>query len=241
VSSTIVIPRRFNGPPDSGNGGYSCGVLAAHVDAPVVEVTLRAPPPLECELRIEPVDGGVAALDGDNVVAEARPTELDLDLPNPIPLADAVRADSTSPYRDADRHAFDTCFVCGPSRAEGDGLRMFPGQLGDDGLFATLFRPDQSVADSEGHVLPEIVWASLDCPTSAPIADWEGKRPPSVLARLAVRIDAPVRADTQYLALSWPLGEDRRKRSAAAALYDDSGAAVAVSRALWIELKAHPQ
>ena len=50
----VMIPRRFNGPPDSGNGGYSCGVVAALLDAPAVEVTLRAPPPLERELRDRP-------------------------------------------------------------------------------------------------------------------------------------------------------------------------------------------
>ena len=27
----ITIPARFNGPPASGNGGYSCGLLAAHL------------------------------------------------------------------------------------------------------------------------------------------------------------------------------------------------------------------
>jgi len=238
---TVVIPERFNGPPDSGNGGYSCGVLAALVDAPAVEVTLRAPPPLERELRVERPAGAVFAIDGDTIVAEARPTEFDLELPDPVPIADAVQADGKSPYRDAERHWFDTCFVCGPSRAAGDGLRMFPGPLPGDELYATVFRPDASLADADGRVLAEVVWAALDCPTSAPIADWDFSRPPSVLARLAVRIDAPLHAGREYLTLSWPLGEDGRKRSAAAALYDDAGSPVAISRALWIELRTHQQ
>ena len=239
--ATVVIPRRFNGPPDSGNGGYSCGVVAAQLDAPAVEVTLRAPPPLERELTIESRDGAVAALDGETVVAEAQPAELDFDLPDPLPLADAVQADADSIYRDGEKHWFDTCFVCGPSRAEGDGLRMFPGRVGDRDLFATVFRPDGSLADEEGRVLPEVVWASLDCPTSAPIADWDDQRPPSVLARLAVRIDAPIHAGREYVALSWPLGEDGRKRTAGAALYDEDGRPVAISRAMWIELKERPR
>ena len=41
----IVIDERFRGPPDSGNGGYVAGRLAAFVDAPAVEVRLVAPPP----------------------------------------------------------------------------------------------------------------------------------------------------------------------------------------------------
>lgn len=238
--ATIVIPRRFNGPPDSGNGGYSCGVIAAFVDSPAVEVSLRAPPPLERELTLESRDGVVAALDGDAVVAEARATELDVEPRQPVSLTDAVRADADSSYRDGEKHWFDTCFVCGPRRDEGDGLRMFPGRVGDEDLFATVFRPDDSLADEEGRVRPEIVWASLDCPTSAPIADWHDKRPPSVLARLAVRIDADVLLGREYVALSWPLGEDGRKRSAGAALYDDAGEPVAVARALWIELRERP-
>jgi hypothetical protein len=242
MNQTIVIPRRFNGPPDSGNGGYSCGLVAALVDAPAVEVTLKAPPPLERELRVEERDGALAAIDGETVVAEARPTEIELDLPDPIPLVDAAQADSRSPYRDAEGHWFNTCFVCGPNRAEGDGLRMFPGVLPEgDPRFATIFRPDASIADDDGHVLREVVWAALDCPTSAPIADWDNRRPPSVLARLAVRIDQPLHVGREYLSLAWPLGEDGRKRSAGAALYDEAGTPVAVSRALWIELKERPE
>ena len=30
--ASVVIPRRFRGPPDSGQGGYSCGVLARFVE-----------------------------------------------------------------------------------------------------------------------------------------------------------------------------------------------------------------
>jgi hypothetical protein len=238
---TVAIPRRFNGPPDSGNGGYSCGVIGTQLDALAVEVTLRAPPPLERELRLEKRDGALAALDGDSVVAEARTSDLGLQAPEPIALDDALEADARSVYRDAEKHWFDTCFVCGPSRGEGDGLRMFPGRLEGGDLFASVFRPDASVADDEGRVRPEVVWASLDCPTSAPIADWDRKRPPSVLARLAVRIEAPLYAGREYVALSWPLGEDGRKRSAAAALYEEDGSVAAMSRALWIELKASPQ
>jgi hypothetical protein len=237
----VLIPPRFNGPPASGNGGYACGVVATHVDAPAVEVTLRAPPPLGRELRVEARDEGVAVLDGELLVAEAGPTELELEAPSAVALDEAVEADRQSLFRDPDLHPFETCFVCGPARAEHDGLEMFPGQLGDGRRYATIFRPDASVADDEGRVLPEIVWAALDCPTSAPVAHWEGQRPPSVLARLAVRIDAAFHAGREYVSLSWPLAQDGRKYTAAAALYDEDGRPLAISRALWIELKAHPE
>ena len=40
--SKIVIGRQFCGPPNSGNGGYVCGVLADGLEGPVTAV-LRAP------------------------------------------------------------------------------------------------------------------------------------------------------------------------------------------------------
>jgi len=36
----VVIARRFCGPPDTGNGGYSAGLLAQSLRGPI-EVTLR--------------------------------------------------------------------------------------------------------------------------------------------------------------------------------------------------------
>ena len=39
---TMTIPRRFRGPPNSGNGGYVCGMLARHITG-AAEVTPRAP------------------------------------------------------------------------------------------------------------------------------------------------------------------------------------------------------
>ena len=55
----IVVPGRFNGPPKSGNGGYSCGILAAHLPG-TCKVRLRSPPPLLGELSAQlrsPVPG----------------------------------------------------------------------------------------------------------------------------------------------------------------------------------------
>ncbi|MBJ7521301.1 MAG: hypothetical protein JHC84_16490 [Solirubrobacteraceae bacterium] len=236
----IEVPTRFNGPPGSGNGGYSAGLLAAQVDAPAVEVTLRAPPPLERPLSVEHRDDATVALDGDAVVLEARPVDLDLVAPDPVGLDAAVAADERSGFRDRDVHPFPTCVVCGPDRAAGDGLRMFPGQLAD-GRFGTVFRPDSSLADARGVVADPAVWAALDCPSSGPVLDMSpgaaATRAPSVLARLAVRIDRELHAGETYVSVSWKLGEDGRKRTSGTALYADDGTPVAVARALWIELR----
>jgi acyl-CoA thioesterase FadM len=58
-----------------------------------------------------------------------------------------------------------------------------------------------------------------------------------VLARLAVRILAPVRAGEEHTIVSWPVALDGRKRHAGAALHSADGELRAVARALWIELK----
>jgi hypothetical protein len=48
----MIIPARFNGPPGSGNGGYSARIFAGGAQC---EVTLRMPPPLDTSLSM--VDG----------------------------------------------------------------------------------------------------------------------------------------------------------------------------------------
>ena len=88
----IVLPYRFRGPVTSANGGYACGRLAAFVDADEVEVTLRLPPPLDRPLAVERVDDTVRLLDGDALVAEARPALLEVDPPAPVSLHDAEEA-----------------------------------------------------------------------------------------------------------------------------------------------------
>jgi hypothetical protein len=71
--STVTIPSRFNGPPASGNGGYSCGLVAAALGGPAA-VSLRRPVPLDqaLELRHED-DGKVCAYIDDGLVVEAVP------------------------------------------------------------------------------------------------------------------------------------------------------------------------
>src|SRR4051812_14629178 len=99
---TITIERRFRGPRGSGNGGYTCGVVAGLVGGSA-EVTLRSPPPLDRPLAVERVDGRVRIRDGDLLVAEGRPAEPDVEPPAPVSFADAEAAalphgDASSPF-----------------------------------------------------------------------------------------------------------------------------------------------
>ena len=87
----LVIERKFRGPTGSANGGYTCGLLASFMHGPA-EVTLRVPPPLERPLEVV-TDGPLELRDGEQLVAEAVATELDVDVPEPISYEDASAAE----------------------------------------------------------------------------------------------------------------------------------------------------
>ena len=237
---SITIASRFNGPDDSGNGGYSAGLIAGALGAGSAEVTLKAPPPLDRALSVDRTDGVVVVRDGETVVAEARPATVDVEPPAPVALGEAEAAGPHGMFVDAERHPFPRCFVCGPLREHDDGLRIFAGPVGDSDVLAASWTPSAALADAGGRVQDEVVWAALDCPTSGPVAnDWSDPGfKPIVLARLAVRIDGHVRAGEPHVVVAWRLGVEGRKRDAAAALYTEDGELCAVSRALWIELRS---
>jgi hypothetical protein len=214
----LTIARRFRGPDDSGNGGYTCGVVAAAVGGGEVEVTLRSPPPLETPLA---VDSDRRVWAGDVLVAETRPATVDLEPPAPVAWDDAVaaqRPDPGSPFRH--------CFVCGYAREPGDGLRVFAGPAGG-GLVAAPWVPDAST------VGPEFVWAALDCPGA--YATGVPGRGTVVLGRLAARVDRVPGAGERCVAVGWPLGSEGRKHGAGTALFTAGGELLGLGRALWIE------
>jgi hypothetical protein len=236
MPESLIIPARFNGPPSSANGGYACGRIAELVGAEEVAVSLRLPPPLERPLEVVRDGARVEVRDGDGtVVGEAAPETLGLDVPDAVSPEEAAAASAAGQEKWTARHPFRTCVVCGPDREPHDGLRVFPGEL-RDGMYAAPWTPDQSVGNGNGQVRPECVWAALDCPTSAPVANF-GNGPPVVLARLTARLGASVRVGEAHSLVSWPLAVEGRKRHAACALFDSEGRLLCASRALWIELR----
>ena len=235
MPESLVIPARFNGPPDSGHGGYTCGAVAEYVGAPVAEVELRAPPPLETSMDVHRLDGRVEVRRGDTLVATGAASDFELtDIPAPVDVPTAAAAARASIW--AEKHPFPTCFACGPRRDPGDGLREFTCPVPGREEMANDWTPPEEFADRDGNVRPVFIWSALDCPTSAPVADVTGAKP-IVLARLAMRPLAPVRAGRPHAVVAWKLGEDGRKKQSAAALFDEDGGLCAYSKALWIELR----
>ena len=232
MADSRAIPARFNGPPDSGHGGYSAGLAASLVEG-AAEVALRAPPPLETPFAVEHRDdGSVALLDEGQVVLEARPATIDVEVPPPVSVEEAAAAEAESPFL-ADSHPFPTCFACGPRRAEGDGLRLFAGPVAGREVFAAVWTPAAEFATDGAAVDPLFVWTALDCPSSAPAMSGDT----IVLASLAAELRAPVRVGEPHVIGSWEIERDGRKRFSGVALWDGTGAVCATGRALWIELR----
>jgi hypothetical protein len=211
----LVIARQFRGPKDSGNGGYSCGLLAAGVGNPA-EVTLRLPPPLERPLRFD----DRRLWDGEALVAEAAPTGLDLEPPAAVSFAEATEA--AQPDLDS---PFPECFVCGHRRD--DGLRIFAGPVAGGDMVAAPWVP------TGDHTSPEFVWAALDCPGA--YATGVLGRGTVVLGRLAAAVRRIPEAGERCVVVGWPLGADGRKYFAGTALFGEDGDVLGVARATWIE------
>lgn len=217
----IVIDRRFRGPLTSGNGGYVSGRVAAFVDGPA-QVTLRLPPPLETPLRVLREGASLQVLDGDALVAEAAPADLDLDVPTPVSWADAEAA--------RERHVrfgsavFGECFVCGV-RDDASGLAIHVGAVeGREPLHAAPWRVNESG--------PAVVWAAIDCPGAYAVgAQGRGE---VVLGRMAAEVLRVPAVGESCVALGWPLGEKGRKLYAGTALYSADGELLARARQTWI-------
>ncbi len=241
MTGQLTVPARFNGPARSGNGGFVSGSLAEHVPDSrrrPVEVTLRLPPPLDTVLSVE-VEGGVAVLSADGaVVAEARVVDVDLDVVDEVDPVVATAAMTRFPG--LRNHPFPTCFACGPERAEGDGLRIFPGPVADDrGQVASVWVPQPSHAESSDLVDGVqrcglgTTWAALDC-----IGGWsedlEGR--PCVLGRMTARVDALPVVGEPHVVVGRHLGRDGRKSFTASTLYDQDDRVVATARHTWIQV-----
>lgn len=235
MDEQIVIARRFRGPPRSGNGGYTCGAIAHYVSAPAVEVVLRAPPPLEVPLAVAHEGELVHVTDprSGQAIADARPATLALEAP-PRPDEVEIRA-AEARYAGAHEHVFAECFVCGPARAPGDGLRIFAGRVADgSGLVASRWSPDASLAQ-DGLVLAEHVWAALDCPGFFASGFAEEKRA-AVLARMTAEVARRPRAGDALVCLGWPIMTEGRKRRVGTAVLDAKGDVIARAEGLWVEL-----
>lgn len=229
--AAVAIDPRFCGPPGSGNGGYVCGLVAAAAGEPVA-VRLRRPPPLGVPLELSAAGDQLQLTQAGEVIAEARPDPVEIEVPAPPDHAEAVIA--SLGYVGFHGHPFPGCFVCGPKRMAGDGLRIFVGPVAGGRAVAAPWVPDGSLADARGLIRPEFLWAALDCPGcfATPMA---GRL--ALLGELAARLERPLAAGEPCVVFAWERGSEGRKHFAGTAIVGPGGDIVARAAATWIAPK----
>ncbi len=230
---TILIGERFCGPDNSGNGGYTAGLLALRVGANAASggavVTLRQPPPLERPLSVVADDAGLfQVFDGATLVADVARTSLDVDAVAPVPAEEARAAEES--YAGLSAHPFPRCFVCGPERS--DGLRLAPGPIAP-GATACTWVPDASLPVADGRVAPQVVWAALDCP-----GGWTGDivGRPMVLGRMAAAVASLPEVGEPCVVVGQRLGGEGRKMWTATTAYGSDGRELGRAHATWIAI-----
>lgn len=233
-TETAIIDARFNGPPGSGNGGYACGVIGTLIGE-CAEVTLRKPPPLDTEMTVAHDGDEWTLLDGETTIATGRPAELDL-TPPPPPGFDAAQAAEPS-YIGFQEHPFPACFVCGPDREPGDGLRLFTGKVDGRDIVASHWTPGDDVAGDYGSVKARVVWGALDCPTyfGGALAGYDRM---AVLGRLTAKLIEPVHVGQPHVVIGWPLEDGSKRWSGGSAIYTADGLLCALAHGTWVKVDA---
>jgi hypothetical protein len=232
-AKALTIARRFNGPPDSGNGGYVCGAFAVAAGEDL-RVRLLAPPPLDRPMTLQPgASNGVLMLrDGDRDIASGTPAQLELEVPPAPPYVQAVWA--SQHYVGFKEHSFPDCFVCGPHRRRGDGLRIFPGLL-DSGMVAGPWIPADDLDGGDGKVAVVFHWAALDCPGYFAVVENAPRK--MVLGEMQAHVDRRVHVGEPCTVIGWKLGSDGRKHHCGTAIFDEDGELCARAKATWVAVK----
>ena len=175
------------------------------------------------------------------LIMSLRPTRLATpDVKSPGLEAASVAA---ATFRGTNDHVLPHCFVCGPARAEGDGLRIFSDWLKDpagDRESRTLFpivaapwQPTPDLADVSGNHRARIHVGRARLPRRL-----RHRREPILLGRMSARI---VRDRERIARRRDRLGQgpDRRKHFAGSALFNPEGDLLAFSEQTWIQIDEH--
>ena len=213
---------------------------------------LRQPPPLDTPLTLEHTADGVTAEHDGRPVASARPAAAEPVPVEPAGVGTARAAEAAYPGRSA--HPFPTCFACGTSREPGDGLRIFPGPIGEpigglvDGSIgrsiggptrsAATWTPHPSVAEdfhdydqAQRQASLPVTWAALDC-VGAWAAD-QGERMMVLGTMTGSRARRPAIGE-EHVVVGVGARPEGRKTFSASALYDARGALVGIADHVWI-------
>ncbi len=250
--NTLIIDRRFNGPAQSANGGWTGGLLARRLTSsqllgetdlfPSVSVSLKAPPPLDVPLQIHrSEDASLTLKHGELVLAHAQLEQFELKIPIPPSMAIANAASEKGFQRGLARASwpYAKCFACGVSRV--DGLCISPSPLGAAGsgdVVAASWTPSVWLAEGDDQVKLEAVWAALDCPAGIAWSYQLADGAAMVTAKMSVSILKRPRVRQAHIILGWPIEREGRKLYAGTAIFSADGELLASSRQLWLVPKS---
>ena len=220
TTTRVVLERRYNGPPETANGGYACGVVARHVDGPA-HVSLRRPVPLGSAARARaprrrprhPARRGHPDRGGRPGAAAGRARAA-------VPARPRGGARGRRARPAGWPAAFGRCWVCSP-REDGLGVLFGPLPRARSMTGAVLHAGDG------GTLAPEVVWAALDCPSYTPAAVGQRR------ARACSRACTPSCSSRSRPASRWPssAGRSAARAASTAARPRSSSATAACSRA----------
>jgi hypothetical protein len=211
------------------NGGYVAGRLAQFLGR-AASVTLRRPTPLARDLSVVVEGDCVRLYDGSQVLVEAVPGGPSGELPPAPSLREAQEASTRFP-RFVD-HPLPRCFVCGPQRPPGDGLRIFPGPLVGRPGVAAPWTPGEDLGDRRGLVREEFLWSALDC--AGAFAVNEPPRGLVLLGSLKANVFDRPQVSEPCAVLGWSIADRGRQLLAGTALYGADGRALALAEATWV-------
>ena len=235
--TTIRVPEHRQGQTGTGQGGWTAQHLAAAVGEPAT-VAFRRPIPLETDLEIRDHESGGWVLVDPSApnlaLLEAHRWEPDCSETSAVSIEEAAHAHTQFPLT-LDTHPAPRCFSCGLGS---DTMAVHSGPLGD-GRWATDWRVPDWAIDDNGVVAESVIWSAMDC-AAGWYASLEGPHRHAVTVQLAVQLHDPLQPGMEYSLVSWagdyePAWE-RRKRGAAAALFDEAGSCIAQSRSFWVAM-----
>ena len=231
--TTITIPSRFEGPPGTGQGGYTAARAIDEIGG-AATVAFRSPVPLEEEMTLNE-----RADDHWELSNASGATVLDITRWEPVWASTGrVSVEEARPARERfeytpENHPAHHCFSCGAQR---ESMHVHAGPLGD-GRYATDWTIPEWAADENGLVDHAVAWAAVDCTAAWYIAGTADRRA-GFTVQLAVEVLKPLVAGDTYAVVGWegdyPPIWDGRKRGACSALFDASGDLVANSRSFWV-------
>lgn len=220
----VTVASRFEGAPGRGQGGYSAGLLDEGVP---IRAWFRAPIPMDVPLEVQ-VDGPRRrVMDGDTLVIETHPAELEREPLGPVPMQVAVEArDAGEAVGYPDR--ITSCYSCGGAGS----LRVHAGPIEGTAIWATpVTYPDWTATD--GIVDVPHLWAPVDC-AAGYAAAFDGDRRIFTGWLTVARFRSVEPGQPLVVVAETAPGWDGRKRPARSAMYTEDGDLVTASESLWI-------